>query len=99
MIRSLKPFASVASGDRPPYRWARTDEREFMADSTPATPDRQEGSTQKLSTLTRFFNEEAQHRLVEDDRIAWRNVCGLLFTIVFFGVLLGFLGVLLSMQY
>ena len=46
--------------------------------------------------IEQFFGEKTVRELKEEDRIAWRNVCGVLFSIVALGLLLGIVGVLLA---
>ena len=64
-----------------------------MADSTHSTTS--EHGTADDDAAKQFFDESTRRELAEEDRVAWRNVCGVLFSIVFGGVLLGLLGVLL----
>lgn len=50
----------------------------------------------KTSSLDPFFGEATRRELIEEDRVAWKYVCGILFSIVFGGVLLGVFGTLLA---
>ena len=50
----------------------------------------------KASSLDPFFSESTRRELLEEDRIAWKYVCGILFSIVVGGVLLGVFGTLLA---
>ncbi|NIP86520.1 MAG: hypothetical protein GTO03_13515 [Planctomycetales bacterium] len=67
-----------------------------MADPTPGAAGHPQPGANNLSVLKQYFDESAQRELLEDDRIAWRNVCGILFSIVAIGVLLGATGVMLA---
>ena len=60
------------------------------------SPTGDQADSKKDSTLDQYFGEEVKKDLLEDDRLAWKYVCGLLFSIVFGGVLLGLFGTLLS---
>ena len=42
------------------------------------------------------FDEQTRRVLSEDDAAAWRAVCGLLITVISFGLLFGILAVLLA---
>jgi hypothetical protein len=53
-------------------------------------------NSSKSSAMDKFFGEETKRELLDEDREAWKMVCGILFSIVFGGVLLGFLGVMLA---
>ncbi len=48
------------------------------------------------SSLDQFFSEQTRRDLIEEDRVAWKCVCGILFSIVFGGVLLGVFGTILA---
>ena len=67
-----------------------------MADPTQGTAGHQETGAGDLPAFKRYFSESTQRDLIEDDRIAWRDVCGILFSIVAIGVLLGITGVMLA---
>ncbi|NIL96686.1 MAG: hypothetical protein GTO53_04555 [Planctomycetales bacterium] len=68
-----------------------------MADPTHETAGHPQPGAGDLSVLKQYFSESTQRDLIEDDRIAWRNVCGILFSIVAIGVLLGVSGVALAL--
>ncbi len=68
-----------------------------MADPTHETAGHPQPGASDLSVLKQYFSESTQRDLIEDDRIAWRNVCGILFSIVAIGVLLGVSGVALAL--
>jgi hypothetical protein len=53
-------------------------------------------ASSKASSLDQFFGEQTRRELIEEDREAWKYVCGLLFSIVFGGVLLGVFGTMLA---
>jgi len=55
-----------------------------------------EAPGEKSSAFERAFDEQTRHRLRDDDRLAWRIVCGELFAIVLLGLLLGICAVLLA---
>jgi hypothetical protein len=52
------------------------------------------GDSQRV--FYRAFDSEARRQLIEEDRLAWRNVCGVLLMIVSGGLLLGITAVLIS---
>lgn len=55
-----------------------------------------EDKSAESPVLERLFDEKTRRELIEEDRHAWKMVCGLLFSIVLGGVLLGFVGVMLA---
>lgn len=48
------------------------------------------------TSLDKFFSEQTSRDLIEEDRVAWKYVCGILFSIVFGGVMLGVFGTMLA---
>jgi len=67
-----------------------------MADSPQGPTSQQPTADGDRSVFEKSFSESTRRELIEEDRVAWRNVCGVLFSIVAMGLVLGITGVLLA---
>jgi hypothetical protein len=63
-----------------------------MASVSPGMPRKKK----ETSAFERSFDQETRRKLLEEDRLAWRIVCGELISIVAAGLILGICGVLLA---